>query len=65
MRRADVAGHQLVQPVSPVDVGHVGQGAAFWLAFFTLFAWCAVATRRHDRRQEIDAYERMVGGGWG
>lgn len=40
-------------------------GAVLWLAFFGLFAWCAVATRRHDREAELDAYERMVGGSWG
>ena len=40
-------------------------GAIFWLAFIGLFAWCAVATRRHDREAELDAYERMHGGGWG
>jgi hypothetical protein len=39
-------------------------GLAFWLAFAGLFAWCAVATRRHDRRQELDAYERMNGAPW-
>lgn len=40
-------------------------GIAFWLAFAGLFVWCAVATRRHDRKAELDAYERMRGGGWG
>jgi hypothetical protein len=30
-----------------------------------LLGWCAVATRRHDRQQELDVYERMRGGGWG
>ena len=40
-------------------------GAVFWLAFFGLFVWCAVKTKRHDRRQELDAYERAIGGGWG
>jgi hypothetical protein len=40
-------------------------GLAFWLAFFALLGWCAVATRRHDRQQELDVYERMRGGGWG
>lgn len=40
-------------------------GALFWLAFFAILAACAVATRRHDRRQELDVYERMIGGGWG
>lgn len=41
-----------------------GWGLAFWLAFFAIFAWCAVATRRHDRQQELDAYERMNGAPW-
>lgn len=40
-------------------------GAAFWLAFFAVLVWAAVATRRHDRQQELDAYERAVGGSWG
>lgn len=40
-------------------------GLLFWFAFFALFAACAIATKRHDREQELDAYERMVGGGWG
>lgn len=40
-------------------------GLAFWLAFAGLFVWCAVATRRHDRKAELDAYERARGGGWG
>lgn len=40
-------------------------GAVFWVVFFGIFIGCAIATRRHDRRQELDAYERMVGGGWG
>ncbi|MFN8147961.1 MAG: hypothetical protein U0R76_10895 [Candidatus Nanopelagicales bacterium] len=40
-------------------------GLAFWLASALLFAWCAVATRRHDREQELDVYERLHGGGWG
>lgn len=40
-------------------------GLAFWLAFAGLFVWCAVATRRRDRKAELDAIERMRGGGWG
>ena len=40
-------------------------GLALWLAFYGLFVWCAVATRRHDRKAELDAYERVRGGGWG
>lgn len=40
-------------------------GALFWLVFFGILVGCAVATRRHDRRQELDVYERMIGGGWG
>lgn len=40
-------------------------GAVLWLVFFALFAWCAIATKRHDREQELDVYERMRGGGWG
>lgn len=40
-------------------------GLLFLLAFLALLVWAAVATRRYDRRQELDAYERMVGGGWG
>ena len=39
-------------------------GLVFWLAFVGLFVACAVATRRHDRRQELDAYERVIGGSW-
>lgn len=38
------------------------------VAFVALLAlvglWDA-AVRRHDRRQELDVYERMRGGGWG
>lgn len=40
-------------------------GAVFWLVFFGLFVWCAVKTKRHDRRQELAVYERFIGGGWG
>lgn len=40
-------------------------GAILWLAFAGLFVWCAIATRRHDRKAELDAYERAIGGGWG
>lgn len=48
-------------------------GLAFWLAFVLLFAWCAVATRRHDQEQELDVYaavrdamddDRMTGAPW-
>lgn len=35
-------------------------GAAFWLAFFAILAGCAWATRRHDRRQELDVYAAMT-----
>lgn len=40
-------------------------GLACLVVFVAILVWAAVATRRHDRRQELDAYERMVGGGWG
>lgn len=40
-------------------------GLLFLLAFFAILIGCAVTTKRHDRQQELDAYERMVGGGWG
>lgn len=39
-------------------------GFLFWALFFGLFIGCAIATRRHDRRQELDAYERMNGAPW-
>lgn len=35
------------------------------VAFVALLVWAAVATARHDRKQELDAYERLIGGGWG
>lgn len=41
-----------------------GWGLLFWVVFFGIFIGCAVATRRHDRRQELDAYERMNGAPW-
>ena len=41
------------------------QGLLFWLAFFAIFIACAVTTKRHDRDQELDVYERMRGGSWG
>ena len=31
-------------------------GLLFWLAFFALFASCAITTRRHDRKAELDGY---------
>lgn len=40
-------------------------GFAFLTAFALLFAWSLVATRAEQRREELDAYERAVGGGWG
>ena len=40
-------------------------GLLFWLAFFVLFAGCAVTVRHDDKRRELDVYERMRGGGWG
>lgn len=40
-------------------------GAVFWLAFFGTCIGTWVAMRRHDRKQELDAYERLIGGGWG
>lgn len=40
-------------------------GLAFWLAFAALLVWAAIATRRHDRKAELDVYERARGGGWG
>lgn len=40
-------------------------GLAFWLAFFGILIASAVITRRHDRKTELDVYERMRGGGWG
>jgi hypothetical protein len=39
-------------------------GAVFWLVFFGILVGCAVATRRHDRRAELDVYERMNGAPW-
>jgi len=36
-------------------------GIAFWLAFAGLFVWCAVATRRHDRKAELDVYAAVCG----
>lgn len=35
-------------------------GAILWLAFAGLFVWCAVATRRHDRKAELDVYAAMT-----
>ena len=35
-------------------------GLAFWAAFLLLLAWCAIATRRHDREQELDVYRRAA-----
>lgn len=47
-------------------------GAIFWLTFFGVLVWAAVATRRHDRQQELDAYaaldpmndDRLTGAPW-
>lgn len=40
-------------------------GVALFLALFASVALFDVVRRRHDRKAELDAYERMVSGGWG
>lgn len=40
-------------------------GAAFLVGFALLFLWSLVATRSEQKRQELDAYERAIGGSWG
>lgn len=40
-------------------------GAAFLAAFLLIFTWSLVRTKSEQKRQELDAYERMVGGSWG
>lgn len=42
-------------------------GLAFWLAFFAICASVAlfdVTARREQHDAEMDAYDRMHGGGW-
>lgn len=38
---------------------------ATFAALFAVVAWWDHTARRHDRQQELDAYERLIGGGWG
>lgn len=40
-------------------------GAAFLVGFALLFLWSLVRTSSEQKRQELDAYERAIGGGWG
>lgn len=37
-------------------------GLLFWLAFFVLFAGCAVTVRHDDKRRELDVYAAVKRG---
>lgn len=42
-----------------------GWGLVFWLAFGVVVVGSWVWHIRAERKAELDAYERAIGGGWG